>query len=381
MKDTQWIVLISLQRSVHVAAEVLLGDTYRVISMTQAAKVIDHFLQWGLQTQAVIVDTNRAEPVMRTVLNQLPSLLWPLMPPLVVVDGQLHDSVPTISVPNVDALGSVVCPAIEQYQRQHDHVFCALPVAITAAVLERSATLLVQYRQWFESMQYYPVSACWQQDPIPLDWCPDTDATTPMAMVRGMLPLFTQDTGIFLPPARLTKPHSWENPTPDAWVSDVAAIAEPSTAILRVSAVTEALMTAISQIHRQIVVGHAPWDIVVVSDGAANWASQQLGVCAWLDADVSADRLAAVTQYLAVARYAADQLPKVLNQLKSQWLPFRFRRHVFLDKIRLGESVSVSMMQNLFPELTLTAQDLAGFDPQDPDTSLFALICNNGTKT
>jgi hypothetical protein len=54
--------------------------------------------------------------------------------------------------------------------------------------------------------------------------------------------------------------------------------------------------------------------------------------------------------------------------------PFRFRRHVFLDKIRLGEAVSVSMVQNLFPEWSITAQDLAEFDPQAPDDSLFALI-------
>jgi len=34
----------------------------------------------------------------------------------------------------------------------------------------------------------------------------------------------------------------------------------------------------------------------------------------------------------------------------------------------------VSMVQNLFPELEVTAEDLAKFDQQAPDDSLFALI-------
>jgi hypothetical protein len=54
--------------------------------------------------------------------------------------------------------------------------------------------------------------------------------------------------------------------------------------------------------------------------------------------------------------------------------PFRFRRNLFLDKVSKGELVSVSMVQNLFPELEVTAEDLAKFDQQAPDDSLFALI-------
>ena len=375
MDATYSIVLISLRRPVQSALEALLGGSYRVISMSQAAHVIEHFRQFGCRTRAVIVDASRAEPIMQTVLNQLPSLVWPYMPPLVVVDGHLHASVRTLAVSDTATMGESIRAAIDTYALNQHRLFHALPATVTAAALERSASLLMQYRQWFQSMPYYPVSKPWRSDGPPPSLSGAPGAPAPMAVVRSLVALFEDDTGIFLPPARLMKPHTLVNPSAADVAAYTASVSEPSALILRVPAVTDALLGAIAQIHRRIVVGHAPWDIVLVSDVGAHSARRQPGVHAWLDASVSAERLTAVTQYLAVARYGSAVLPNMLNRLKSQWLPFRFRRHVFLDKIRLGEAVSVSMVQNLFPEWSITAQDLAEFDPQAPDASLFALMC------
>ena len=81
------------------------------------------------------------------------------------------------------------------------------------------------------------------------------------------------------------------------------------------------------------------------------------------------------TQTFIGRKNELDRLKALHKKKTPNLVVVKGRRRV--GKSRLGEAVSVSMVQNVFPELTITTQDLAAFDPQDPDTSLFALIQKN----
>lgn len=376
MNHSYSIVLVSVRRTTRLKIAKAIGDSKAIVCVSQAADLVNHFRQYGHQTRAVLVDVCRADSTLRRVVSQLPILVWPFMPPLVVLEGQLVNSFPTISLPSGVAVMDVLGPAMERYVANQKQITRTMPVTIIATVLERSSILLMHYLQWFQSMRQYPISKQWLRTQARPVLSGGSLGDYPTAFLKSMVSIFEHETGIFLPPPKPAKRHALVNPTAETFLAYVASVSEPSTVVLRVPAVTDDLVAGVAQVHRRLVVGYAPWDIIVISESRVRpqHAIRQSGVPVCFDRPVSADQLSAVTQYLALARYCSDVLPKLLNQLKSQWLPFRFRRNLFLDKVSKGELVSVSMVQNLFPELEVTAEDLAKFDQQAPDDSLFALI-------